>query len=479
MTEAAESAIIEMIGATYDPIATEEAKSASVSSEEHEEVGKFEFDSKFQTRIAALAIRDERFVRHAGHLLDPAYFENISEGIVVNVALKHYAKYKCLPKQASFSQLIKDGLDRGDLRKEQCRDALIALRDLRQCELGDADYVADKVAEFARYQAVTSAILASADMLGAKRKNSELFQKIEKRVKDAVSIGLNEEGEVYEFYKQIEARTERRNDIITGKSTPKGITTGIQRMDERLFHKGWGRRELVSIMGGAKSGKTTALINFAKAASLAGNNVLYATLEVSAEIISERLDACLTDTKVKELAVKMKSVEAKINAIRDRSGLGRLDIIEYGSGTLTPQGLQNYLEKARGKGVNYDLVVVDYADIMRPTYRTSDVIENMKSIYVDLRAIAFEFNVAMLTATQTNREGHKATVAKAEHVSEDFNKVRTVDLMISINKTEEEAKKGIARLYFAASRNQEDGFTIIIKQNLEMMKFVESVIGEE
>ena len=85
----------------------------------------------------------------------------------------------------------------------------------------------------------------------------------------------------------------------------------------------------------------------------------------------------------------------------------------------------------------------------------------------------------MLTATQTNREGHKATVAKAEHVSEDFNKVRTVDLMISINKTEEEAKKGIARLYFAASRNQEDGFTIIIKQNLEMMKFVESVIGEE
>ena len=85
----------------------------------------------------------------------------------------------------------------------------------------------------------------------------------------------------------------------------------------------------------------------------------------------------------------------------------------------------------------------------------------------------------MLTATQTNREGYKSAVAKAEHVSEDFNKVRTVDLMISINKTEEEAARGEARLYFAASRNQESGFTIVIKQNLAMMRFIEEVIRVE
>jgi replicative DNA helicase len=98
---------------------------------------------------------------------------------------------------------------------------------------------------------------------------------------------------------------------------------------------------------------------------------------------------------------------------------------------------------------------------------------------VDLRAIAFEENVAMLTATQANREGHKAAVVKAEHVAEDFNKVRTVDLMISINKTEEEARDGIARLYFAASRNQESGFTIVVKQNLACMQFVTSVLRIE
>lgn len=162
---------------------------------------------------------------------------------------------------------------------------------------------------------------------------------------------------------------------------------------------------------------------------------------------------------------------------------------EYPSGTFSPNQLRQLVQRYKTPGRNpdgslrppikFDLIVVDYADIMAPNYRTNDAIENSKSVYVDLRAIAFEENAAVLTATQTNREGFKSTVAKAEHVAEDFNKVRTVDLMISINKTEEEAARGESRLYFAASRNQESGFTVVIKQNLSMMKFIEDVVRIE
>ncbi|MGQ1699213.1 hypothetical protein ACT42I_18710 (plasmid) [Acinetobacter baumannii] len=125
------------------------------------------------------------------------------------------------------------------------------------------------------------------------------------------------------------------------------------------------------------------------------------------------------------------------------------------------------------------MIIVDYADLMRPDIRTNDPKENSRVIYVDLRAIAFEENVALLTATQTNREGFKSTVAKAEHVAEDFNKIRTADVAISINITEEERAKGQARLYFAASRNQEMGVTVVIKQNVSMMRFLEEVISVE
>jgi replicative DNA helicase len=127
----------------------------------------------------------------------------------------------------------------------------------------------------------------------------------------------------------------------------------------------------------------------------------------------------------------------------------------------------------------FDMVVVDYADIMQPDFRTNDAIENSKNIWLGLRAIAFEENLAMLTATQTNREGNKSVVAKATDVAEDFNKIRTADIVISINTTDEERAAGESRLFFAASRNQESGFTIFIKQNLAMMRFITSIIRVE
>lgn len=438
---------------------------------EREEVEKFEFDDGFQTKIAALATRDDTFMRRAAHLLNPDYFENIGEATLVSIVLKHFGKYNCIPSVSSMTTLIRSGVTTGTIRKDIAVLVIQAWKSILKDDLTDGEFASDKLAEFARHQAVSQAILSSVDMLGKKK-----FEQIEAAIRAAVEIGVNQDSEVRSYWDSA-ARTEERADRIAGKLPPTGITTGIHRMDELLFHKGWGRKELTMIMGGAKAGKTTALINFAQAAALAGHNVLYVTCEVAARIIEERLDACVTSTLIKDLTTSMKSVEAKLVALAARSG--RLDTAEYPSGSLKPSQLRTLLEKYRSRGIRYDMVVVDYADIMAPDSRMDDVIENSKSIGLGLRAIGFEFNCAMLTATQTNREGYKATVAKAEHVSEDFNKIRTADLVISINKTEEEAKKGEARLYFAASRNQESGFTIVIKQNLAMMRFVESVVAVE
>jgi replicative DNA helicase len=96
-----------------------------------------------------------------------------------------------------------------------------------------------------------------------------------------------------------------------------------------------------------------------------------------------------------------------------------------------------------------------------------------------MRAIAQEEDIAMLTATQTNREGAKANVAKMEHTAEDFNRVRIADILISINRTEEEKARNEARLYLAASRNQKGDITIRIQQDLEKMIFIRKILGIE
>lgn len=464
--KAAEAAAAEAIGASFSGglILPEEAP--------EDEVKKFSFDADFQTQIAALTTGDSEFLRRISHILKPQFFEDVGEASVVNIALEYYKKYNGAPGRAALIQTFKDQVANGIIRRDLVPVVKDTLNKIKNYPVSDRLFIEEKVSEFARHQAVSLAILKSVDLIEKKK-----FDKIEEDIKAAIQIGINEDGDAYDYFEKIEDRTSIRLDDAAGTRPPRGITTGNLKLDDLLYHKGWGRKELATIMGGAKSGKTTALIGFAKAASLKGFNVLYVTLEVSSSIIAERLDASLSDTEVRELCKHIHDVKNKVKDLAAKAGA--LKIHEFPSGTFSPNMLRALIQRYAAKSQRFDLVVVDYADIMAPNFRYNDPIENSKSVYVDLRAIASEEDVAMLTATQTNREGYKATVAKAEHVAEDFNKVRTVDLMISINITDEERSKGEARLYFAASRNQESGFTLFIKQNLAKMKFMESVLRVE
>jgi len=431
-----------------------------------------EFDAGFQTKIAALVLRDTSFVRRVGHLISPLQFENINEAALVKMSQDYYQKYSSAPssvlvvkelfREAEAKKMFPNGKD----------EAKATLASLLRFDISGGDYIVDRVATFARHQAVQQAIFGSVDLI-----HKGKMDEIEKRIKEAVAVGVSEEGEDYDYFDSVEVRTENRHDAAAGKRPLTGITTGVAAFDNRLYHQGWGRKELSVVMGGAKSGKTTMLINMGKAAAFAGHNVLYVTLEVSKDIIAERLDACISETNMRDLLVTPNSVRDKIIAAGAKAG--KFKVREFPTGSCKPSMLRSMLDKYKAQGLLFDMLVVDYGDIMAPEHRVNESIENSKSVFIDLRGIAVEYDLAVLTATQTNREGFKSVVAKAEHVAEDFNKVRTCDIIISINITDEERAKGEARLFFAASRNQESGFTIFIKQDIAKMKFIESVVRVE
>ena len=441
-------------------------------SEVAEEVVKFEFDESFQTLIAANALRNYEFMRRCSHLLKPDYFENMGEAALVNIALCHFDKYKTVPDTMVVGTLIKDDLDSGVIRRDFKSVVIQSCRELFSSKLTEEQLIEEKLVEFVRHQAVSSAILKSVELLGKKK-----FSEIEKAVSDALDIGANESGNEYDYFKCIEQRTEIRLDKVSGKVPSTGITTGNIKLDSLLYHRGWGRKELSLILGGLKSGKSMALIEFAKGAALAGHNVLFVTLEVASSIAAERLDANMSDNPINELSRTIHDTRIKVEALGKKSG--KLKLHEFPSGSISPSKVRSLLDRYKRNGEQYDLVVVDYADLMRPDHLFDDSIENSRTVYVDLRGIASEFNCAVLTATQTNREGMKSAVAKAEHVASDINKMRTCDIAISINRNEEEMKSGDCRLYFAASRNQESGFTVFIKQDLSRAQFLKSVVRVE
>jgi replicative DNA helicase len=485
--QVAEAAVTALIANTYNGEAAASlavSEPAEAQEQNQAEVEKFEFDADFQTQLATHAVRDVQFMRKVGHLIDPNFFENVGEAAVVNLALRFWRKYQQLPNRITAQQLLKDDLNakviRGDI-KPSVIEAFKKVFVLNP-DLSNSDFFAQNLADFARHQAVSNALLECVDLLAKKD-----FGKIESKMKAAYNVGINLDGDEYSYWARITERTAARKDRLAGLLPPTGVTTGIHELDQLLWHKGWGLRELSVLLGGPKTGKTTAMIGFAKAASLAGLNVLYVTLEVSRDIISTRADACVTDTLMKEVGIKPHEVEAKVRALQARAGA--FEVAEYPSGTFTPSMLRSKIERYKSPAIlpdgttrppiTFHLVVVDYADLMRLDNPTNEPRENSRLLWIDLRGIADIENVAMLTATATNRDGIKATVADKTHVADDINKVRTVDLMISINKTDEEAAAGEARLNFTASRNQEDGFTVFIKQDMARMKFISKLLRVE
>lgn len=436
----------------------------------------FEYDANFQSKIAALAIRDFSFSRRCAGLIKPSYFDYAPEGVLVSLAEAYFEKYHCLPGSVSvWTEMIKDSVANRVIRKEMAVDVVKRLRELIKGSVSDRDFVIEKVSEFARHQAVNTAYMDSVDLV--ERGDFDGAQAI---MQKAFNVGASETFDDIDYWNQdhIDARAKMREDIASGKIPKRGIPSGLKKIDALLYHGGWGRQELSCIMGGAKKGKSMGLGYFAGRASLLGYNVLYMTLEVSTSIIADREDACLTSTDMSMLGVSAKVVTDKLAVYKGKENKpGELRMVGFPSGTLTCRQIRRVLEKYKGDGIKFDLLVVDYADIMAPDNYIQDTQENSRTIWLGLRSIAQEEDLACLTATQTNREGYKEATAKAEHAADDFNKIRIADLVLSINHSDEERSKGEARLFVAANRNGAGEFTLHIKQDMSKMQFITAITG--
>jgi replicative DNA helicase len=434
---------------------------------------KFNFDVEFQAKIAAMTMRDGRFISRVDGLIEPQYFEMLPHAQIVSLATEYYRNYRRLPADGKiYAQLLREAVAQRKINPEDLGNIVATMKILSDTDISDRDYVVDQVATFARHQAVIAAISESIQLV-----DKMDFSLIQKKMTKALNTGDQGESSTYNYKEALSARTAERKEIAAGVRPPSGITTGYPAFDDCLYHGGWGIGELSIIMGGAKRGKTLALMQFGINAATHGKNVLYVTLEVSSKILGARMDSNISNSAFKDLKSNITLVHDKVKSWAERSG--QFIIEEFPTGSLTVSGLRRIIERWKARSVQFDMIIVDYADIMAPERYTDNTMENSKSVYVGLRGIAMEEQVALLTATQTNREGFKSSVAKAEHVADDFNKIRIGDVIISINANEQEMKDGEARLYFAASRNQAGDFSLRIKQDREKMAFITTIVGRE
>lgn len=428
----------------------------------------YEFDEVFQRKIAALLLRDITFCQRTEGLIKANYFTNEPLAICVDMVLRYFDTYKKPPHSSVLKTLLEDAIKGRKFRKDLLMEVVGSFNGLLSTDIGDCGFVTDKVVEFAKHQAIKNCLIECVDLL---ERND--LKKINDKLSAAMNVGAVETVGEYDYWAEIENRTQRRLAVEDG-SLQVGITTGWPDLDTHLYHFGWGRKEFSLLMGGPKVGKSLALAEFGRNASLAGYQVLFITLEVSREIVTDRLDAALSDIATKALGKSPHIVEAKIKALRERAR--PIMIHEYPPDAFTASMLRRLLENYRAKSVTFDLIVLDYADLMESDRQFEKETQKYCDIYRKLRAVAVEYDVALLSATQVNRQGASSSVAGMTDVADDFNKIRIADIVISINASENEKLNNESRLFFAAARNDKDGMIIKIKQDREKTKFIKEII---
>jgi replicative DNA helicase len=203
-----------------------------------------------------------------------------------------------------------------------------------------------------------------------------------------------------------------------------------------------------------------------------GKNVLHYTFELSETAVGIRYDSNLCDMDSNEVMDRKEEVVKSYEDMR----LGRLFIKEYPTNTASVYTLKSHIERLDLKGFKPDIVIIDYADIMRSSRQFDSLRHELKLVYEELRGLAMEIGVPIWTASQSNKEGANSDVIDMTNMSEAYGKAMICDVIVSVSRRPHEKAGGWGRLYVAKNRAGRDGLVYPVKINTARSKF--EITGE-
>jgi replicative DNA helicase len=175
-------------------------------------------------------------------------------------------------------------------------------------------------------------------------------------------------------------------------------------------------------------------------------------MELQDTVVGNRYDSCISGVPLSDLFFSKNQVLLNIKDVP-----GRLIIKEYPTKSASTETLKQHIERLKKKGIEPDMIIVDYADLLRPTRISSEKRFDLESTYEEMRAIAQIYKCPVWTASQTNRSGLNAEVITMEAISEAFNKCFVADFIFSLSRTVQDKQANKGRVFIAKNRNGPDG----------------------
>ena len=384
------------------------------------------------TIIKNLVCNDE-YRRQVFPYLKVSYFESDTNLTLFKLIKSFIEKYEKCPTKESLEVDLQGA---SHLSEETFKNVSSAIRNL---EKDDSDYkwLVDTTEEWCRNRAIYLSLLESIKIAEGDDKEKDMGS-IPTILSDAISVSfdnkvghdyLDDYQERYDFYNRVE--TKIPFDLAMFNKITKGGLTN---------------KSLNVALAGTGVGKSLFMCHVAASTLLQGKNVLYITCEMSEEKIAERIDANLLSVPIQDIAsLPRKMYESKVNNLMKKTS-GKLIIKEYPTASAHVGHFRSLLsDLSLKKSFKPDIIFVDYLNICTSQRFKASFVNSytlVKGIAEELRGLAVEQGVPVVSATQTTRSGYGSTDIDLTDTSESFGLPATADLMFALISTEESEQLG-------------------------------------
>ena len=386
---------------------------------------------KLEQTILKNLIYNEEYLRKVLPFLKSEYFSG-TERIIFDEISSFTNTYNNTPSIEAIGLAVKERRNLTDDEVEKCETYFQEIEKTKD-ERSQIQWIIDKTEKFCQEKSIYNAVLASISILDGKDKTHEKGQ-IPKILSDALAVSfdasvghdyLENSDERYEFYHKHEER----------------IPFDLEYFN-RITKGGLPKKTLNIALAGTGVGKSLFMCHVAAGCLVQGYNVLYITMEMAEEKIAERIDANLLNVTVDDLMNLPKDLyDKKISKLREKT-VGKLIIKEYPTAAASTTHFRTLLNELNlKKSFVPSIIFVDYLNICCSSrIKTGSNVNSytyVKAIAEELRGLAVEYGIPIVSATQTTRSGYSSSDPGLEDTSESFGLPATADLMFALISSEE------------------------------------------
>jgi replicative DNA helicase len=396
--------------------------------------------TSFQQALLKAIIEDKKYGEQIIDVIENKYFDNVSFRFISEHIKEYYKKYSKVPNYDSLALKITSEMGSQDSARIHL-DTLEAIKENTQ----DPSLVKDEALNFCKQQNLRKELKKINSIIdnGAFHE----YPTIEGIIQKALQVGLPLE-ESMDVFHDIDAALEKDNR--------QAIPTGINGVDS-VLKGGLGRGELGVVLAPTGTGKTTLLTLFSNTAYNCNFNVLQIFFEDNPSNIKKKHFTLWTGIEPDEQPDRKEEVKRMVEEIQTTSE-GSLNIVKLPSDSVTISEIKSRIRKHISDGKKIDLLVIDYVDCISP--ERSNFGEEWKgegSVMRSLEAMTGEFDIAIWTATQGNRESISSEVVTTDQMGGSIKKAQIGHVVLSVGKTLEQKEHNLATMTLLKSRIGQDG----------------------